>query len=490
MKSTNAKSEPMEMSWDADNNVILMKEANGSQTTWTYDPKTGNPLTMKDAEANKNGTAATVYTYQTRADGFSADLATKTSPEGRKWQFGYDAFGNLKTVTDPLGAATTSVPDDYTTTYAYDAYGQLTKATDANGNATVNSDFDVMGYPRTITDAVSHATSFVYDERGQVTSVTDALGTTTTQTYDAYKRPLVNKLPKQQAQGVYITTPAPVYDANDNVTTSTAADGAVSTAVYDSADQVTQATGPDNNLSGRTTRYTYDKVGHLKTTTEPKGVATTSVPDDYVTTNTYNEIYQLMAVVNAQGDKVSYEYDNVGNAVTVIDPKKNATADATDYTSKSSFDLNHRVTKVTDAAGKFTTREYDKDSLVVRSHTTPRATPRDQSTTSAARRPSSRSRTRAPATSPPHDEVRVRPDGQPHPGRQSARHRHRRPDDFTSRTEYDKLNRPVKQFQPYDPADARYNSPNVYTQTTYDESAASPGLRAPVGGPDGPQRHR
>ncbi|MFI2366723.1 hypothetical protein [Promicromonospora sp. NPDC019610] len=41
-------------------------------------------------------------------------------------------------------------------------------------------------------------------------------------------------------------------------------------------------------------------------------------------------------------------------------------------------------------------------------------------------------------------------------------------DDFASRTEYDALNRPVKQFQPYDPADARYNDANVFTETTYD----------------------
>ncbi|WP_405601325.1 DNRLRE domain-containing protein [Streptomyces sp. NBC_01410] len=476
VKSTNAKSESMDLSWDADNNVILQKEANGAQTTWTYDPKTGNPLTMKDAEANKNGTAATVYTYQTRLDGYSADLSTKTSPEGRKWQFGYDAFGNLKTVTDPLGAATTSVPDDYTTKYDYDAYGQLTKATDANGNATVNSDFDVMGYPRTITDAESHATSFVYDARGQVTSVTDVLGTTTTQTYDAFKRPLVNKVPKDQAQGVFITTPAPVYDANDNVTSSTAPDGVVSTAVHDAADQVTESTGPDNNLSGRTTRYAYDKVGNLKTTTEPKGVATTSVPDDYVTTNTYNEIYQLMAVVNAQGDNVSYEYDNVGNAVTVIDPKKNATADTTDYTSKSTFDLNHRVTKVTDAAGKFTTREYDKDSLVVKSTdkegNTSEVVYDQRGKTIEQRVPYSGSTLRI--TKFEYDQMGNTTKVISPRGTATAA-----VDDFTSRTEYDKLNRPVKQFQPYDPADARYNDPNVYTQTTYDAVGRPSRVSAP-----------
>lgn len=42
-------------------------------------------------------------------------------------------------------------------------------------------------------------------------------------------------------------------------------------------------------------------------------------------------------------------------------------------------------------------------------------------------------------------------------------------DDFTARTEYDALNRPVKQFQPYDPADTRYNKADVYTQTSYDD---------------------
>jgi YD repeat-containing protein len=114
----------------------------------------------------------------------------------------------------------------------------LTKATDANGHATTNSSFGPTGYPATMTDALQKPTSFVYDERGQVTQVTDALGKKTTQTYDTYGRPLVKTAPKDQAAGVLITAPAPVYDANDNVTTSTAPNGAVMTAAYDSADQM------------------------------------------------------------------------------------------------------------------------------------------------------------------------------------------------------------------------------------------------------------
>ncbi|MCX4536876.1 DNRLRE domain-containing protein [Streptomyces sp. NBC_01669] len=480
VQATNAKSQTAKTSWDADNNVTYIEEANGAKTAYCYDQKTGYPLWQRDAENNKAGVPPSSdcapgtypansqrFEYQTRLDGYSADLYTKTSPEGRKWQFGYDSFGNLKTVTDPKGVES-STADDYTTKYDYDAYGQQTKATDANGNATQTSDFAPVGSPKTVTDPYAKATKFVYDERGQVTSATDALIKTSTQTYDTYGRPLVSKVPKDQAAGIYITTPAPVYDANDNIVESTSPTNAVSKAVYDPMDQVMSATAPANNLTTeRKTAYTYDKVGNLRTTTEPKGVATTADATDYVTTNNYDAIYQLTSAVNAKDDKVSYEYDNVGNAVTVIDPKKNASADTTDYSSKTEYDLDHRPVKQIDAAGKYTTTSYDKDSLVV-------------ATTDEERNKSEvvyDARAMVAEQKVPYDGTTVRttrfhydqvgntikvetPRGTATTGTDA---------DFAARTEYDKLDRPVKQFQPYDPADEKYNKADVYTETVYDE---------------------
>ncbi|MFE7243950.1 DNRLRE domain-containing protein [Streptomyces sp. NPDC057580] len=480
VQATNAKSQTAKTSWDADNNVTYIEEANGAKTAYCYDQKTGYPLWQRDAENNKAGVPPSSdcapgtypadsqrFEYQTRLDGYSADLYTKTSPEGRKWQFGYDSFGNLKTVTDPKGVES-STADDYTTKYDYDAYGQQTKATDANGNATQTSDFDPVGSPKTVTDPYAKATKFVYDERGQVTSATDALNKTSTQTYDTFGRPLMGKVPKDQAAGIYITTPAPVYDANDNIVESTSPTNAVSKAVYDPMDQVMSATAPANNLTTeRKTAYTYDKVGNLRTTTEPKGVATTADATDYVTTNNYDAIYQLTSVVNAKADKVSYEYDNVGNAVTVIDPKKNASADTADYSSKTEYDLDHRPVKQIDAAGKYTTTSYDKDSLVV-------------ATTDQERNKSEvvyDARAMVAEQKVPYDGTTVRttrfhydqvgntikvetPRGTATTGTDA---------DFAARTEYDKLNRPVKQFQPYDPADEKYNKADVYTETVYDE---------------------
>ncbi|MFJ9575462.1 DNRLRE domain-containing protein [Streptomyces sp. NPDC101191] len=482
VQSTNAKSQSMKLAWDADNNVTYTEENNGAKTAYCYDQRTGYPLWKRDAENNKAGVPPSSdcapgtypansarYVYQTRADGYAADLFTKTSPEGRKWQFGYDTFGNLKTVTDPKGVAT-STAGDYTTSYEYDTYGNLTRATDANGNADTNSDFGPTGFPRTMTNALNKSSTFVYDERGQVTEVTDALGKKVTQTYDTFGRPLVKTEPKDQAAGDLISAPAPVYDANDNITTSTAPNGAVSTAVYDAADQTTSATAPKYTTTSdeRKTTYTYDKVGNLRTTTEPKGTLTTADATDFVTTNYYNEIYQLTSVTNAEGDKVSYEYDDAGNTTKVVDPKKNLTADPADYTRLSGYDLNHRVTSVTDAAGKVTRKAYDKDSLVVST------TDAENNTTLVSydeRGKQSEVKVPHSGTSPityrttryEYDQVgnttKVITPRAVDAGTTTA---------FTVRTDYDALNRPKRQYQPYDPADAGHSDPNVYTETEYD----------------------
>jgi RHS repeat-associated protein len=483
VQSTNAKSQVTRLGWDADNNVTQLVEDNGATTKWTYDPKTGFPLTTQDAEAVKNGWPATVYTYQTRLDGYSADLHTKTSPAGREWLFGYDTFGNLTSVTDPKGVSTATA-GDYTTTYTYDSNGQLQTVTDANQHTTTYSAFDPNGYPKTTTGPApfNQPTTTAYDALGHVLSVTDQLSHTTTQTYDVYGRPLVKKVPKDQANNVYVTTPAPVYDANDNTVQSTAPNGAISTAVYDNADEITSAAAPKNLTTdpARTTTYTYDKVGDLKTTTEPKGTLTTSDSTDYITTNTYDAIGELTDVTNANGDRLSYQYDNVGNATVVIDPVKNATADTTDFTTRTAYDFDHRPTQVTDAAGNVTKTGYDQDGL---QNTTTDAENNTATVTYDER--GKVSQVKAPyqgsAGSPTYrtttyqydqvgNQTQVITPRANAAGSTTA---------FVSRATYDELNRPSRKYQPYDPADARYNDANVYTETAYDAAGRVAKTSAP-----------
>ncbi|MCK2217509.1 DNRLRE domain-containing protein [Actinomadura sp. ATCC 31491] len=364
VRITDARSQVTNLGWDADHNVIREEEPNGAVTTSGYDPLTGDRLWVRDAEANRNGTPATTYTYQSGFGGHIADLTAETSPEGRRFTFAYDPWGNLTAVTDPVGN-TTDTPGDYTTRYAYDVYGQVTQATDANGNATAFGDYDATGQPQLITDANGDATHLSYDWRGLPLTVTNPLGTASRRSYDLFGRPLTSTVQKDRAAGKNIVTPAPVYDANDNVTKATAPNGAVTTTVYDANDQVTASLEPKDDQSDapeRRTSFTYDKVGNRLTITEPNGNASAAA-GDFVTTKTYDEVYRLTAVTDAKGYQSRYLYDTAGNLTWIIDPRKNATPDPLDYTAKFSYDHDHRVTAVTDAGGYTTSAGYDRDGL-------------------------------------------------------------------------------------------------------------------------------
>ncbi|MGW2052817.1 golvesin C-terminal-like domain-containing protein [Streptomyces sp. NPDC001840] len=460
---TNAKSETTKLGWDADNNVTRLEEANGAVSTWSYDPKTGYPLEQKDAEANKNGTDAQTFTYSTGLNGHVADLFRKKSPEGRTWQFGYDTRGNPTSVTDPKGVATPT-PEDYTSKSEYDTYGQLTKSTDANGHATVNSDFQPTGYPATITDALNNPSVFAYDERGNVLEVTNAKGAEVTQTYDTFGRPLEKKEPVKQAENDFVVTPAPVYDANDNITKVTAPNGTVSTSVYDKADQVVESVDPGDEPTdpGRRTTTTFDKVGNVLTVTGPEGNRTPEA-GDFTATTLYDAVYQPIEMVDAQGNKATVAYDAVGNVTKVVDPRKNATADPDDYTTKYEYDLNGRVVKTTDAIGKFTSARYDKDGLTVgqtdaegneslavydeRGTLTESKIPLDKDGSGTV----SHRTTKYEYDQAGNRTKTITPRGVATTGDAT---------DFTSETVYDELNRVKEERSPFDTSDVRYNTPD------------------------------
>lgn len=493
---TNAAGETVTLTWDGDNNVRTLTEANGAVAAYCYDPRTGYPIWQRDAVQNeKHGGApgpsecepgmtaeeapegASVYEYATRGDGYAADIFRKTSPAGRMSQFTYDDVGNLLTVTDGKGIATED-PDDYTTSYTYDQYGQLATATDANGNTTTYHSFTPVGYPEVTTDPLGNESRVEFDVRGNVLESTDALGGTTTQDYDVFGRPLVGTVEKDDDEN--ITTPAPVWDPNDNVIEATAPDGTVSSATYDAADQLVEAHGPDlDDGTPRVTAYTYDGVGNVLTRTEPRG-ALTDDPDDFTTTYTYDELYQQVAVSNADGDRAEYEYDDVGNVVEVRDPKKVASEDPDDFTSRMAYDLDHRELSSTDAVGSTTSRVYDADGLV-----TSTTDPDGNVSHSVYDERAMQVETKVPhavvdgttvyrTTTYEYDEVGNATKVTTPRGVETAD-----PDDFAVRTEYDPLNRPVRQYQPYDPDDERHNDPNVFTETTYDALGRPTATSAP-----------
>ncbi|MFI0409215.1 DNRLRE domain-containing protein [Actinomadura sp. 3N508] len=482
VETTNAKNQTTKLGWDDDNNVTRLEEppattgATPAVATWKYDPKTGYPTEIKNPEAVKNAWDGTTLTYQTGLNGHIADVIAKRAPEGRTWTFGYTSEGDLASLTDPLGNVT-STAGDYTTTYTYDTWGQLQSTRDANGRTTSNSNFHASGYPRTVTDALGKAVTYDYDARGQTTKVTDPLGHVTTQDYDTYGRALRQTEPKDQASGTLITTPAPVYDANDNVLVSTAPNGAETTATHDDADQVISSRAPKDTPDGpeRATSYAYDKVGNITKVTQPKGTLTSGDDSDFVTGYTYNEINRPVAVTNAENQQITYAYDNAGNVVTVTDPRKNTTSEPGDYTTKYTYDLNHQSMVVTDALGHTQRTTRDRDGLVTA------VTDQNGSTTSL----------RLDARGKPVEVTRPRSDGvntvtgyeydqvgnrtkviTPRGSATSA------DGDFVQETTYDELNRIKERLSPFDPSDARYNKPDK-TVYTYDAAGRLSQVSAP-----------
>ncbi|MFK4023906.1 golvesin C-terminal-like domain-containing protein [Streptomyces albogriseolus] len=479
---TNAKSETTKLGWDTDNNVTRLEEANGAVSTWSYDPKTGYPLEEKDAEANKNGTEGRTFTYSWGLNGHIADLFEKTSPEGRTYRFGYDTKGNLTSVTDPKGVAGSGAEGDYTSRTEYDEHGQVTKETDANGHDTEYKDYDPVGYPETILDALNNPSRFEYDVRGNVTKVVNAKNAEVTQAYDVFGRPLEKKEPVKQEQGRFIVTPAPEYDANDNITTVYAPNGSVTTSVYDQADQVVESVLPRDEATDpeRRTTTTYDKVGNVLTETAPQGNLTAAA-GDHTTTTRYDAIYQAVEMVDAEGNKATVEYDDVGNMVEVVDARKNATADPDDYTTRYEYDLNHRVTRTVDALGWATSVRYDKDGLQV-SQTDAEgneslATYDERGALTESKVPVSEDSSgdiTYRTTRYEYDEVgnrtkTITPRGVATPDDAT---------DFTAETVYDELNRVKEERSPFDQDDSRYASPDS-TFYFYDEVGNLSSVSAP-----------
>ena len=359
LQETDALHQTTTLNWDTDNNVTSVTAADGARTTWTYDPYTGYPLTMRDAQANHDGTPGYVYRYQTGLDGHTANLVSELTPQGRLWTFGYDARGNLISVTEPLGNVPGAAAGSYTTRYAYDSVGDLLTSTDPDGNTTRFSGYGPAGYPGRETDPLGRATSYVYSPTGNVTAVTDPLGNTTTQVYDIFGRPGQEVVPKTST--VSIVTPAPVYDGDDNVATSYAANGAATTYAYDADDElVSQRTPPNSSTSPPpTTTFTYDADGNLASQTAPDGNVPGAKPGSYTSTFGYDAINEQTRITDPAGGVTVNGYNDVGDATSTTDPDGNTTAYA--------YNLNHQLIQATDPAGHTTKTGYDLDGLTVSS---------------------------------------------------------------------------------------------------------------------------
>ena len=251
--------------YDAANNLISKTDAEGKETTYTYNPY-HQKTTMTEAAGTPQA-RTTSYTYYSP----DIDLITQVSEPSvyasgtRETLTTYDSHLNPIAVT-LNGFKPDGTPLSRTTHYTYNNRGQVIQ----------------IDGPRT---DVSDMTTFTYNDCttgggcGQLASVTNALGHLTT--YDQ-------------------------YDAGGLLLQSTDPNGATTNYSYDNRNRVSEITVYPLSGDTRITTYTYDPVGQ---------VIQVHLPDGLVMTNTYNAAHYLTAVEDNQGNRIEYGYDLKGNRI-------------------------------------------------------------------------------------------------------------------------------------------------------------------------------
>ena len=296
------------------------------------------------AQKDENGTW-TYFTYDNMFRLLSKRIDVTGSDDVTE-QYTYDAAGNRKTYTDPLGCVTTYTYDGrrrlisesrpnpsgppLVTAYAYgrfagndifsDSWFQPTRVTDPKGIATeltYDSLFQVTNKKRS---GIS-LESYEYDRKGNVQKKTlhnSSPGSgdqVFTYTYDAFHQPLTESL--ALTSSVNLVTRY-VYDASGKPVQLVDAEGNTTSFVYDGAGRPTKRTVDLDATHSAVTELSYDANGNVITAVLRNGAAANG-SGDQTTSMQYDALNRLMVRKDALNHTESFAYDLAGNPVRKTD---------------------------------------------------------------------------------------------------------------------------------------------------------------------------
>lgn len=288
---------------DAAGNPLIVQDRTGAQMQLSFDT-----LNRPTAITGPLGYTTDSFGYDARGnltsvtngEGRTASITLDASGlptvvkdlGGNEWTSTYDASGLPQTVTDPTGVRVT---------LAHDTAGRVTQVTLPTGGATMQWTYDEAGHPLTRTDPLGNVTTFAYDDNGNLASQTFVpTGATTTFEYDWAGRPVKVTDP---LGGVTTTT----YDADGNVVSVTDADGVTVTRQFDRANRLTSVT----DALGHRVRFGHDANGNLTSVTDELGATWTSEHDAEG---------RPVRSTDPLGNQHATTYDAAGRVVAVTDP--------------------------------------------------------------------------------------------------------------------------------------------------------------------------
>ncbi len=413
IKITDPEGQETQYSYNFQDQITQKVDRDGRTFSYLYNTH-WKPVAIKDGDGktlfsltNPNNWATdrmALARYQCRK--YVPSTCSKTDGRGNVWKYDYDENGYITKVTAPDGAETSYItkvtaPDGAETRYEYDPVTlNVERVIDDNLHET-HYEYDVMGNLTKLTDHLGHETVFEYEPVfNNVTKITYPNDSVTEYTYDANG----NRTKETRDKGGldlisewtydYDGTPTDydydhprgnvirVKDPNDHITKYK----------YDAYGNIKEETDPGSPLPN-ITQYVYDIIGNrtklidgnghetiyeeyddldrLKKETDPLGFLTeysydgegnqaevrrqvNGTPPSQLTMYEYDLRSRLFRETRDTGGlnlETTHEYDNNDNRTATIDPRGKPT--------HFDYDVQNRLTLVTDALSNTTETRYD-----------------------------------------------------------------------------------------------------------------------------------
>jgi YD repeat-containing protein len=384
---------------DANGNIDLVTDFNNTVTDYDYNAK-GQLIQRVDA----SGTAkarTTIFAWDT-----ARNRIVRVTLQGQEQtDIAYTAQNRIASVTSTNLSSSGVANQSRTVAYSYTMHpnGMLATVTmdgpiAGNGDAVVTS-YNASGDLVSVANSLGHATTYAnHNGLGQPGRITGSNGDITDLIYDAQGRIVTER---RWIDGVAADT-VNAYNAQGLLASTTAADGAITYYEYDTARRRTRTWRTANGtVAGGASKedqlYTYDLMGNITRIDHRKLVGqyetqclqwqtVEGLPECmneqqvWVETPTitqtafvdYDELGRVRARRGNHGQNVRYTYDANSNVKTATDSLNRVTTmsyDALDRLTTSTdplnaitrfeYDAGDRITKVTDPRNLDTTYVYD-----------------------------------------------------------------------------------------------------------------------------------
>ena len=373
--STDAAGNTSSYTYNGAGNQLTSTDATTAQAQVTYN----TDGTVATATSPGNGTNVTTYTYTSKQP---TGMTPVTGSSLGARAYTYDTMGRLKTATNGRGITVTysyNLNDQVTgvshagggglsVTYGYDTAGRNSSRVDPSGTTTYT--YDQLGRLLTRKNTAGGGTiTYTYDKASRLASSTSPVGGTVEYEYDAAGVPSAVEYPtttgtgklrftvdnQGRRTGAYLQADAALttwegrtlttYDASGRVSRVTADTGPSTANVVDTTYCYAAGTTPaggctttaandrdklvwkKDNLTGKTTSYTYDTAGRLTNAAVSAGGSFTYGFDTRSnrTSGTVNGATQTLTFNAAnQITTTGYTYDAAGNLTA--DPSSGSTA--------------------------------------------------------------------------------------------------------------------------------------------------------------------